>query len=70
MKTKTWYIYSDYYYPYWDSEEKQLIWIDGDRKCLDLPVEISTQEEAQEFLEESSINELGTEYVNWCIREY
>lgn len=70
MKTKTWYIYAQFYYPYWDAEEEQLIWVDSDCKRLDLPVEISTDEEAEEFLKQSAIKELGTEYVDWCVREY
>jgi hypothetical protein len=70
MKTKTWLIYSRFYYPYWDSEEQQPIWIDSDCKRLDLPISISTQEEAEEFLKQSCLKELGTEYVDWFIREY
>ena len=70
MKTTTWYIYSDFYYPFWDAEDGKLIWINGDRKRLDLPECISTAEEAEEFLEQSARSELGTEYVDWCVREY
>jgi len=69
MKTKTWFIYYSYSQPFWDSEEQQLIWIDSECKRLDLPIYISTQEEAEEFLKQSSLKELGTEYVEWFIRE-
>ena len=70
MKTKTWFIYYAYSQPTWNSEEQQLIWFDGDCKCLDLPISISTQEEAEEFLKQSSLKEFGTESLNWLIREH
>jgi hypothetical protein len=70
MKTKTWQIIPLFYQPIWDPEEEVLIWDEGSRKCLELPEHISTEEEAEEFLEQSALEELGTPYFDWIIREW
>jgi hypothetical protein len=70
MKTKTWFIYPNCPQPYWDSNEQKLVWIDSGWRCLDLPVSISTQRDAENFLKQSYLKERGTEYVDWSIREY
>ena len=70
MKTKTWFIYPNHPQPCWDSKEQKLVWIDGSWRCLDLPIFISTQRDAENFLKQSFLKERGTEYIDWSIREY
>jgi hypothetical protein len=62
---RTWFIYSQFYYPYWDSETEHLAWIDSNRKRLELPPDcISTEEEAEKLLKQSGLKELGPEFMD------
>ena len=70
METKTWFIYSKYPQPCWNSKEQKLVCIDASWRCFDLLVCILNQREVENFFKQSYLKEYGSEFVDLLIWEY
>ena len=72
MKTKTWIIYPSTRIPNWDSETQQLNWrTKGEAITVDLPFAISTDSEAQRFIDVSFESVMpGYGYCGWDVKNY
>jgi len=57
MNTKTWFLYPDILYPWWNQDTSKLVWRSGDEIAplpLELPLNISSVEEVEALIQKSA----------------
>ena len=70
MNTKTWYLYPNILYPWWNQQSSKLVWRSGDKISplhLELPLNISSAEEVESLIQQSA-NTRGFENL-WIVWE-